>query len=435
MSYQDTIDYLYNRLPMFSKQGASAIKKDLVNIKKLCEALDNPEQQIKTIHVAGTNGKGSTSHMLAAILQKAGYKTGLYTSPHLLDFRERIKINGEMMSKEKVIAFVEEHTSLFNQIEPSFFEVTVAMAFDYFAKEKVDIAIIETGLGGRLDSTNIINPILSVITNISLDHVAILGNTVQEIAIEKAGIIKPNTPIIISEKTDDTSPIFEETAHGNNSKIIFASSLWQAKVKEKTANSLTIVVHPIDEKEKTECYELDINGSYQPKNLLGVLAAVDELANLGFPVSKEDVCYALAHVKSLTGLLGRWQTLGKDPLIICDTGHNEKGWEEILVSIKQQTFTHLHMIIGVMADKDIESLLNISPREATYYFCRPDFDRALNEHELQKQATEKGLIGQAYPSISEAIKTAQQVAHDDDFIFIGGSSFVVAEALETLLEK
>lgn len=435
MSYQDTIDYLYNRLPMFSKQGASAIKKDLVNIKKLCEALGNPEQQIKTIHVAGTNGKGSTSHMLAAILQKAGYKTGLYTSPHLLDFRERIKINGEMMSKEKVIAFVEEHTSLFNQIEPSFFEVTVAMAFDYFAKEKVDIAIIETGLGGRLDSTNIINPILSVITNISLDHVAILGNTVQEIAIEKAGIIKPNTPIIISEKTDDTSPIFEETAHGNNSKIIFASSLWQAKVKEKTANSLTIVVHPIDEKEKTECYELDINGSYQPKNLLGVLAAVDELANLGFPVSKEDVCYALAHVKSLTGLLGRWQTLGKDPLIICDTGHNEKGWEEILVSIKQQTFTHLHMIIGVMADKDIESLLNISPREATYYFCRPDFDRALNEHELQKQATEKGLIGQAYPSISEAIKTAQQVAHDDDFIFIGGSSFVVAEALETLLEK
>ncbi len=433
MSYQETINYLYNRLPMFSKQGASAIKKDLVNIKKLCDALGNPERRIKTIHVAGTNGKGSTSHMLSAILQTAGYKVGLYTSPHLLDFRERIKINGKMMNKEDVISFVEDHKSLFNQIEPSFFEVTVAMAFDSFAKEKVDIAIIETGLGGRLDSTNIIHPLLSIITNISLDHVAILGNTLQQIAREKAGIIKPSTSVIISEKTDDTASIFEKTATENKSKLSFASSLWETKTVDKTVNSLTIVIHPINQEEKTERYELDLSGSYQRKNLIGVRASVDELRNLGFCISKEDIQYALANVKLLTGLLGRWQTLEQNPLIICDTGHNEKGWEEILLSIQQQTFAHLHMIIGVMADKDIEVLLAILPKDATYYFCRPNFERALNENVLQKKATEKGLTGLAYSSISEAVKTARLSAHNDDFIFIGGSSFVVAEALESFL--
>lgn len=433
MSYQETIDYLYDRLPMFSKQGASAIKKNLVNIKKLCEALGNPHQQFKSIHVAGTNGKGSTSHMLAAALQTAGYKTGLYTSPHLLDFRERIRINGEMMGQREVIAFVEEHKALFEEIEPSFFEVTVAMAFDHFAKEKVDFAIIETGLGGRLDSTNIIHPLLSIITNISLDHVSILGNTLQEIAREKAGIIKENSPVIVSERSDETAPIFEEIAKEKNSKLIFAPSIWETTHIEKTATTLNIQVNVVHHPEQIEAYELDLNGSYQRKNLIGVLAALDELARLGYPISKGNRHYALAHVKTLTGLMGRWQTLEQNPLIICDTGHNEQGWKEILLSINQQKFNHLHLVIGVMADKDIESLLTTLPKEATYYFCRPHFDRALNEQALQEQAAEKGLIGQAYPSIADAIKATKAVAQDDDFIFIGGSSFVVAEALESFI--
>jgi dihydrofolate synthase/folylpolyglutamate synthase len=418
---------------MFSKQGASAIKKDLVNIKKLCEALGNPHLQFKSIHVAGTNGKGSTSHMLAAVLQKAGYKTGLYTSPHLLDFRERIKINGEMISQEEVIDFVKEHKARFEEIEPSFFEVTVAMAFDYFAKQEVDFAVIETGLGGRLDSTNIIHPLLSVITNISPDHTAILGNTLPEIAREKAGIIKENSPVIISERSDETAPVFEEIAKEKNSKLIFASSLWETTLIEKTASTLNIQINLIHHPQLTETYELDLNGSYQRKNLIGVLTALDELANLGYPISKENRHYALAHVKALTGLMGRWQTLAQNPLIICDTGHNEQGWKEILLSIRQQKFDHLHMVIGVMADKDIESLLTTLPKEATYYFCRPNFDRALNENALREQAAEKGLIGQAYPSIADAIKAAKITAQPDDFIFIGGSSFVVAEALESFV--
>ena len=433
MSYQKTIEYLYDRLPMFSKQGASAIKKDLVNIKKLCEALGNPQHKFKSIHVAGTNGKGSTSHMLAAALQTAGYKTGLYTSPHLLDFRERIKINGEMMSQEEVIAFVEDHKALFEEIEPSFFEVTVAMAFDYFAKEEVDFAVIETGLGGRLDSTNIIHPLLSVITNISLDHVSILGNTLQEIAKEKAGIIKERSPVVISEKNDEIAFVFEEVAKEKNSKLIFASSLRETSQIEKTPHTLKILVNAAHQPEQTESYELDLSGSYQCKNLMGVLAALDELGNLGYPISKEDRHYALANVKALTDLKGRWQTLEQNPLIICDTGHNEQGWKEILLSINRQKFNHLHLVIGVMADKDIESLLTTLPKLATYYFCRPHFDRALNENSLREQAAEKGLIGKAYPTIAHAIKAAKAAAQQEDFIFIGGSSFVVAEALESFI--
>lgn len=434
MSYQETIDYLYNRLPMFSKQGASAIKKDLVNIKKLCQALGNPHLKFKSIHVAGTNGKGSTSHMLAAVLQTAGYKTALYTSPHLLDFRERIKINGEMISQEEVITFVEEHKALFEEIEPSFFEVTVAMAFYYFAEQEVDFAIIETGLGGRLDSTNIIHPLLSVITNISPDHTAILGNTLQEIAREKAGIIKENSPVIISEKSNETVLVFEEVAKEKNSKLIFASSRWETTHIEKTTNTLNIQVNPVvHHSHQTETYELDLNGSYQRKNLIGVLAALDELTQLGYPISKEDRHYALANVKALTGLMGRWQSLEQNPLIICDTGHNEQGWKEILLSIHHQKFNHLHMVIGVMADKDITSLLTTFPKDATYYFCRPNFDRALNEDALQKQAAKKGLMGNAYSNIADAIKAARIAAQPDDFIFIGGSSFVVAEALESFI--
>lgn len=433
MSYQETIDYLYDRLPMFSKQGASAIKKDLVNIKKLCEALGNPHQQFKSIHVAGTNGKGSTSHMLAAILQTAGYKTGLYTSPHLLDFRERIRVNGETISKDEVITFVETNKFLFEEIQPSFFEVTVAMAFYFFAKQEVDFAIIETGLGGRLDSTNIIHPLISVITNISLDHTSILGNSLQEIAIEKAGIIKERTPLVISEKMQITAPLFAEKAREKHSKITFASDVHILSIIKKERNLLQIEDKSIINNQTPELYDLDLTGTYQKKNLAGVLSVVDELALLGYPISKDNVHHALANVKALTHLTGRWQTLSEDPLIICDTGHNEKGWEEILININQLTYEHIHFVIGVMRDKDIDSLLNTLPQNASYYFCRAKLERSLPEEDLQRSAQEKGLIGSAYKSISQAIQEAKSQANKNDLIFIGGSTFVVAEALESFI--
>lgn len=444
MSYPETIDYLYSRLPMFSTQGSAAIKKDLVNIRKLCDALGNPQHQFKAIHVAGTNGKGSTSHMLAAILQTAGYKTGLYTSPHLLDFRERIRISGEMISKDEVVDFIKNHQELIEEIRPSFFEVTVALAFLHFATHKVDFAIIETGLGGRLDSTNIISPILSVITNISLDHVDILGNTLEEIAREKAGIIKENTPVVISEKSKETSPIFEEKAKKMHSKLTFASSVWNTNIQEKGFDTLTVLALPLHNKTETEAinthpeainsnpetFLLDLTGNYQRKNLAGVLAAVDEITQLGYPISREAVHIALQNVKKLTGLMGRWHKLGDEPLIVCDTGHNEKGWEEILININQLKYDHLHIVLGVMRDKDIMSLLRTLPQEATYYFCRANFDRALPSEQLKQAANEKGLKGESYESITEAIIAAKSLASTKDALFIGGSTFVVAEALE-----
>lgn len=433
MSYQKTIDYLYDRLPMFSKQGKSAIKKDLVNIKKLCEALGNPHQQFKSIHVAGTNGKGSTSHMLAAILQTAGYKTGLYTSPHLLDFRERIRINGEIITKDEVIYFVEQHKTLIEEIEPSFFEVTVAMAFYIFAKHGVDFAIIETGLGGRLDSTNIINPIVSIITNISLDHVNILGNNLQEIAKEKAGIIKENTPVIISEKATETEAVFIEIAKKKGSKITFASNEREILMLEKGKNHLKVLTQPLQNNKTTETYDLDLTGNYQIKNLGGVLSVIDELKLLGYTIPQNSIHISLKNVKALTGLIGRWHTLSENPLIICDTGHNGKGWEETFINIKQQEYDQLHMIIGVMHDKDVESLLSFLPMEALYYFCKANFERSLPEDELQSLAREKGLKGESYKSIAEAIVAAKSKAHKNDLIFIGGSTFVVAEALESFI--
>ena len=429
-SYQDTIDYLYNRLPQFSKIGASAIKKDLTNIKKLCEVLGNPQKKFKSIHVAGTNGKGSTSHMLAATLQTAGYKTGLYTSPHLLDFRERIRINGEMISQEDVVDFVTNNKALIEKTQPSFFEVTVALAFDYFAKQQVDIAVIEVGLGGRLDSTNIIMPILSVITNISLDHVSILGNTIEEIAQEKGGIIKTNTPVIIGEKDAVTAPIFKKIAQEKHSNITFITDKIKTEIVENGKDYLKVKVQDKDANKSTETYQLDLTGSYQQKNLAGVLGAIAELKLLGYSISRNQTLYALAHVKELTNLQGRWQKLNEKPLILCDTGHNKRGWEEIVSNLKQQNYQQLHMVIGAMADKDIESLLTILPKKAIYYFCKPNFERALDEQVLTSKALEKGLISKAYSSIEQAIVAAKKDAQENDLIFIGGSSFVVAEALE-----
>jgi dihydrofolate synthase/folylpolyglutamate synthase len=434
-SYSETLAYLYSRLPMFSKIGNSAIKKDLTNTIKLCEFLGNPQDQFKSIHIAGTNGKGSTSNMLAAILQTSGYKTGLYTSPHLLDFRERIRINGDMIPEEKVIEFVKHNKDFIEELKPSFFEVTVAMAFLHFAEQNVDIAVIETGLGGRLDSTNIIHPILSIITNISLDHTSLLGNTLEAIAYEKAGIIKKDTPVIISEKADATSSVFLDKAEATQSKIIFASDQWRIETLNKGKESLSLQVSKLTEdlpnqKNSALTIELDLPGIYQTKNIKGVLSTVDELRLQGYKIADNDVLHALSHVKELTGLRARWQTLSHDPLIICDTGHNEAGWEEVLLNINQTPFKNLHMVVGIMRDKNSDKLLSIFPSEATYYFCNADFERALPAQELQEQASHKNLSGKFYPDVLSALEVAIKNAKPEDLIFIGGSTFIVAEALK-----
>ena len=434
-SYAATLAYLYDRLPMFSKVGDSAIKKDLTNTLKLCKSLGNPEKKFRSVHIAGTNGKGSTSNMLAAILQEAGYKTGLYTSPHLLDFRERIRVNGEMIPQEEVIRFVEANKALIESIQPSFFEVTVAMAFHYFAEQQVDIAIIETGLGGRLDSTNVIHPILSLITNISLDHVHILGNTLEEIAGEKAGIIKENVPVILSEKSEATTHVFTNKASETNSKLIFASEEWDIEIVEKNNDRLLLKsdrIPGIEEDNPTsgDRFTLDLPGTYQVRNLKGVFSAIDELCHQGYQINKQDVLRALERVKELTGLRARWQTLSTNPLIICDTGHNEAGWREVLANIQQTHYENLHMVIGVMRDKNAAKLFEVLPQNASYYFCNADFERALPAEDLAKQGASYNLHGLPYPNVLAAVKIAIQNAKENDLVFIGGSTFIVAEALQ-----
>jgi len=417
---------------MFSKQGESAIRKDLTNTRKLCAILNNPQQKFKSVHIAGTNGKGSCSHMLSAVLQTAGYKTGLYTSPHLLDFRERIRINGEMITKDEVIAFVTQYKDIIEEIQPSFFEVTVAMAFHFFAQHQVDFAVVETGLGGRLDSTNIIHPVLSLITNISLDHTHLLGNTLQEIAVEKAGIIKPGTPVIISEEEPETATIFQEKARENHSKITFATSIREVAILERTGDRLIVEARSKINKTEVGVFELDLAGLYQRKNINGVLATIDKLRSQGVIISGQHIHYALSHVKQLTGLMGRWQVLQHSPLIICDTGHNQEGWKEVLMNIQQHTFNRLHMVMGIMRDKDLESLLRILPKEAFYYFCSASLERALPQKELLKRAVEHGFSGESFSSVEQAVLAAKTSAEKNDLIFIGGSTFIVAEALTIL---
>lgn len=428
MNYQQTLDYLYAKLPMFTKVGASALKDGLTNIISFCEVLNHPEHRFKTIHVAGTNGKGSTSHMLAAILQTAGYKTGLYTSPHLKDFRERIKINGEMIAEEEVISFVKDNSKAINNISPSFFEVTVALAFDHFAKNKVDVAVIEVGLGGRLDSTNIINPEISVITNIGLDHVNILGNTLEQIASEKAGIIKKNTPVIIGEYLEETKPVFINKANAEDVPIYFASETIGIELKERAAEALSLIAKT-DSESSSLHIELDLTATYQLKNIKTVLATIKELRKKDFIISNQHLQKALKQVKSLTGLMGRWQTLQTQPLVICDNGHNEDGISEVLKNIELTPFQNLHMVIGMVKDKDISKVLSLLPKEATYYFCSPDLERAKPAEELAKEATEFGLKGKVYSSVKEALENAVKSAEKEDLIFIGGSTFVVAEVV------
>ena len=428
MTYLETLDYLYSRLPMFTRIGAAAMKKDLHNTIVMCENLGNPQDKFKSIHVGGTNGKGSTSHMLAAVLQQAGYKTGLYTSPHLKDFRERIRINGEMISESFVTSFTAAQQDLIESISPSFFEVTVAMAFEYFAVEKVDVAIIEVGLGGRLDSTNIINPELSVITNISLDHTNLLGNTLAEIASEKAGIIKHGVPVVIGERQEEVADIFTDKAHQNLSELVFANTtLSVADVHRQDS----FLVASVDEGQNRlfKNLKLDLTGTYQLKNMLTVIESVKVLNQRGFHIPDAAVFSALENTVQLTGLQGRWQVLSEHPLVICDTGHNIAGIQEVLENISATKYNQLHIVIGMLKDKDVTSVLKLLPTTAKYYFCQPDLERAMPANELAEKASEFHLYGQVYENVNSALTAAKNKANTDDLIFIGGSTFIVAEVV------
>jgi dihydrofolate synthase / folylpolyglutamate synthase len=428
MTYQQTIDYLYQQLPMFSRIGAAAYKKDLHNTIALCEAVDNPHTKFKSTHIAGTNGKGSTSHMLAAILQQAGYKTALYTSPHLKDFRERIKINGAMVPEQFVIDFVAKTKDIAIAIQPSFFELTVVMAFSWFAEQKVDIAVIETGLGGRLDSTNVITPLLSVITNIGYDHMNILGNTLEEIAFEKAGIIKPNVPVVIGDYTAATLPVFTTKAALCNAPVFLAPDEYKVHNINYTITSLDCAVTNTTHK-ITEQFSLDLNGLYQTKNLCTVLCAEGILHKLGFSIAADAEKKALANVKKITGLHGRWDAISINPAVILDVAHNEDGIKQVLAHLHaiQQPLNKIHFIIGMVKDKEIEKVLALLPAQSHYYFTNAQIPRALPAKELQQKAALHNLQGFCYTDVNEAIKTAKENATDNDMIIVCGSVFLVGE--------
>ena len=402
MNYEETIDFLFTQFPAYQKHGGSAFKPGLERVLQLSNLADNPHQKFKSIHLAGTNGKGSCSHMLASILQEAGYKVGLFTSPHLKDFRERIKINGLEIEKQYVIDFVEEFKA--EAIEPSFFEYTTIMAFKYFAEQEVDIAIIETGLGGRLDCSNIINPVVSVITNIGLDHVQFLGDSLPEIAGEKAGIIKPNTPVVIGRKQGETITIFDFIALQNKAEIIWA--------------------------EETECnYKLDLAGYYQKENSKTVYATIKELVKQGWNISERNIASGFLSTVNNTDLKGRWQILQQSPQIICDTGHNIDGVRIIANQIEDLQYERLHIVWGMVDDKDIEAILNLLPKVGFFYWCSPNIGRALDVKKLMEAGLENDCIGLAYSSVQEAKKAAIASAKENDLIFIGGSTFVVAEVI------
>ena len=408
MDYQHTLEYLYNSVPMFQQVGSSAYKEGLENTLALDEHFGHPHRNFRTIHVAGTNGKGSCSHTLAAILQEAGYRTGLYTSPHLVDFRERIRVNGQPIPEEYVIRFVEEERSFFEPLSPSFFELTTAMAFRYFADQKVDVAIIEVGLGGRLDCTNIIRPDLCIITNISFDHTQFLGSTLAQIASEKAGIIKQDIPVVIGETTPETRPVFAEKAQAVQAPICFAED----HVPEEYSDM-----------------DYELKGLYQEKNRRTLLTALPLLKKAGYHLSEQAIRNGFAHVCELTGLMGRWQKLQDAPTLICDTGHNVGGITYIAEQLKQQTYRKLHIVMGMVNDKDIRGVLALLPRDADYYFTKASVKRALPESELARLANAAGLQGECYPDVPTAVRAAQEKSLPEDFIFVGGSSFIVADLL------
>lgn len=427
MTYEEALSYLYSQLPMFSRIGAAAYKVDIHNTVALCEALGNPQTKFKSIHIAGTNGKGSTSHMIAAMLQQQGFKTGLYTSPHIKDFGERIRINGNMIDKDFVVSFTEKTKSICQDIQPSFFELTVAMAFEYFALHKVDIAVIETGVGGRLDSTNIINPILSIITNIGYDHTNLLGNTLEAISFEKAGIIKNNTPVVIGEYLPETKPVFENKAREMNAPILYASEIYEVTLLENSNQFLKCEVKD-STNQHAEIFSLDLNGNYQLKNLKTVLAAEKILATLGFEIDEPNEKSALAHVKTITGLKGRWDVVSEKPLCIHDVAHNKDGINALLQQLKEShQNSNYHFVIGFVNDKDISSVLELLPNNAHYYFTNAHIPRALPHAELKSLANKKNLIGKSYDDVNEAISTAKKMANENDVIIVCGSFFILAE--------
>ena len=402
MTYKETLNWMFSQLPMYQREGKTAFKKDVSNTIAFSKELDFPEKKFKSIHVGGTNGKGSTSHMLASILQEAGYKVGLYTSPHLKNFTERIRINGKEIPENKVTTFINRHKDFLEKQKLSFFEMTVGLAFDYFANEHVDIAVIEVGLGGRLDSTNIINPELSIITNIGLDHTEMLGNTLPKIAFEKAGIIKKNTTVVIGERQQEVQKVFATKAQETFSEIFYASDVF-------------------------ETYKTDLLGDYQQKNSKTAAVAISHLH--GFKVSQDQIKRGLLYVVKNTNLKGRWQVLQEKPKVICDTAHNKEGLQIVFKQLKKEKFKKLHIVLGVVSDKKMEAIFPLFPKDAVYYFCKPNIPRGLSEEVLQEKATHFGLQGKKYSSVENAYKKALHNANQEDIIYVGGSTFVVAEII------
>ena len=429
MNYPETLDYLFDALPMFQRIGAAAFKKDLGNTKALCAHLGQSQHQFLSIHVAGTNGKGSSSHALASILQESGYKIGLYTSPHLKSFTERIKINGQEIPEQDVVEFVEENKGFLDELKPSFFEMTVGMAFWFFAKEKVDYAVIEVGMGGKYDSTNVIHPILSLITNIGMDHTQFLGNTLQSIAAEKAGIIKNGVPVIISERQSETSEVFIAKAKEVTAPIYFSEDEIQVHkllVPQTSSHSHFDVIR----KSESTIFEMDLNGNYQSKNLCGILKSVEVLQEYGIQITEENLRNGLINIVKNTGLKGRWQMLSEKPKVICDTGHNEDGIKYIVDQISQTSHNRLFMVFGMVADKDSSGILPLLPQNAYYFFCQANIPRAMDAYMLAKLAADFGLNGEVVPDVNSALSAAYKKANADDMIFVGGSTFVVSEINE-----
>lgn len=430
-AYQEALDYIYAKLPMFTRIGAAAYKPNLDNTIKLCKELGNPENGFKSIHIAGTNGKGSVSHMLAAIFQEAGYKTGLYTSPHLVDFRERIRINGEQIPETVVTSFIENLKPFIEKEQPSFFEITVGMAFDYFAKEKVDIAIIEVGLGGLLDSTNVITPELSVITNISLDHTALLGNTKVEIAVQKAGIIKEHVPVVIGEADSELERVFFTKTVIQKSPLFYSYQLFDIVKVSNNLSMQEITLFSLGT-QKTQTIRTDLLGSYQAKNLRTVLTAVEVMKQLGWKLSESHIQSGLSSVRKITGLRGRFEVVRKNPTIICDVSHNEDGIRNLVQQLSVLQYRQLHVVCGFVADKDISNILSLLPTQAVYYFSQAQIPRALPYTELHEKGTEAGLNGKAFSTITSAIKEALCNLNTDDVLLVSGSFFILEEAYQAL---
>ena len=430
MTYGECLAYLYEQLPMFHRIGPAAYKANLDNTHAIMDMLDHPEHDFRSVHIAGTNGKGSTSHMLASILQQSGYKTGLYTSPHLRDFRERIRVNGKMIEKKEVVKFVKRYQKQFEKIQPSFFEWTVGLAFDYFSNKNVDIAVIETGLGGRLDSTNVVTPLVSVITNVQWDHTNLLGNTLVKIAKEKAGIIKENIPVVVGSSDTKTAGVFRTTAKKNKSEIYFADKIFKVSPGEDEHPPGGQVVNVTRNKQPwLKELQLDLGGWYQMKNLPGVLLTTEILQEKGFELNRKNIRKGLNAVRKNTGLAGRWQVLGKSPLIIADTGHNVDGIYEVLQQLNKIPYQKMHIVLGLVNDKDISKILHLLPKKAIYYFSKPDIPRGLDAEMLRKQAAAIGLKGKIYKSVASALDHAKDEAGKNDLVYVGGSTFVVAEVI------